>query len=128
VRKLDRPGSRGFDAEERPASEESLSRVFDRAWAEAIVREASAVQEALANAQGGEALRRFELLRLQFEEELSIAEIAARWNERADALHKQAARARREFKEALRDVVAFHHPDSPELVERACRELLGLLA
>lgn len=127
ARKLDGPGSESFDAEENPSSEESLSRTFDRAWAESIMREAVAVQEGLARSRGEDAMRRFELLRLLFEQELSIPEVAERWGVGADLLHKEAARARREFKEALRSVVAFHHPESPEIVERECRELLTLL-
>jgi RNA polymerase sigma factor (sigma-70 family) len=127
VRKLDAPGSESFDAAANPSSEDSLSRVFDRAWAESIMREAADLQRNLARDRGADALRRFELLRLLFEEEVSIAKVAERWGVDADALQRDAVRAKREFKEALRSVVAFHHPESPERVERECRELLGLL-
>ncbi|NOT30427.1 MAG: sigma-70 family RNA polymerase sigma factor [Planctomycetes bacterium] len=127
ARRLDRPGSESFRAEEKPSSEEALSRVFDRAWAASIMREALDLQEDLARSQGEDATRRFELLRLLFDQELSIPKIAERWGVDAELLHKEAARAKREFKEALRSVVAFHHPEAPELVERECRELLTLL-
>lgn len=127
VRKLDSPASETFHADATPASEESLSRVFDRAWALAIMREAIDLQEESARTNGSGALRRFELLRLTFEEKLGMPEIAARWELEADFLHKELARGKKEFKEALSRVVSFHHPDSPELVERECRELLRLL-
>lgn len=127
ARKLDSPGSESFHVADTPASEASLSRVFDRAWAESIVREAADLQEELSRAQGAGAMRRFELLQLVFDRELSIAEIAASWETSAESLYKELARAKREFKAALRSVVAFHHPDSAELVERECREMLTLL-
>jgi RNA polymerase sigma-70 factor (ECF subfamily) len=126
ARRLDAAGSSSWDAEESPSDEESLSRAFDRAWAESIMGEAANLQEILARRRGGEALRRFELLRLVFRESLSIQEIAQRWGVDNEALHKEAARAKREFKEALREVVAFHNPEAPEVVERECRELLTL--
>src|SRR5436190_240511 len=87
----------------------------------ALVREAAVLQQESALAEGEGATRRFELLRLQFKEDLSIAEIAARWNVDAQALYKEAARAKLEFQHALRRVVSFHHPGAPELVERECR-------
>jgi RNA polymerase sigma-70 factor (ECF subfamily) len=127
LRKLDSPGTETFHADENAASEESLSRVFDRAWAEAIMRDAVDQQEETARARGAGALRRFELLRLTNDERLAMPEIAARWDLESEFLHKELARAKGEFKEALKSVVAFHHPDSPELVERECRELLLLL-
>jgi len=127
ARKRDQPASASFPAEDAAADEPSLARAFDRAWAEAVVREAADLQESVARAQGGSALRRFELLRLLFHEDLSVAQVAARWDVAADALHKEAARAKREFKEALRSVVTFHLPAGRERVERECRELLALL-
>jgi RNA polymerase sigma-70 factor (ECF subfamily) len=127
VRKLDSPGTESFHADENAASDASLSRVFDRAWAESIMRDAVDKQEETARAHGDGALRRFELLRLTYDERLSMPEIAARWELDAAFLHKELARAKTEFKEALKSVVAFHHPDAPELVERECRDLLMLL-
>lgn len=127
ARKLDAPGTEAFHADHNAGSEESLSRVFDRAWAETIMRDAVDQQETTARARGAGALRRFELLRLTYDERLPMPEIAARWELESEFLHKELARAKGEFKEALKTVVAFHHPDAPELVERECRELLLLL-
>ena len=57
----------------------------------------------------------------------SIREIARRWGADAKALHHEYARARQEFKAALLQVVAFHHPGSPAEVEQECANLLACL-
>jgi RNA polymerase sigma-70 factor (ECF subfamily) len=46
----------------------------------------------------------------------------------AAALHHEYARARREFKTALLEVMAFYHPGSATEAERECAELLEYLA
>jgi len=121
----ERPG--GPDPDEVARDEATLSRAFDRAWTEALLREAGRLQEERARAAGEEALRRVELLRLRFQDDLPIREIASRWAADPDRLHKEYARARQEFKAALLDVVSFHHPGAPAEIERMCAELLGLL-
>jgi RNA polymerase sigma-70 factor (ECF subfamily) len=45
----------------------------------------------------------------------------------AASLHHEYARARQEFRSALEDVIAFHHPGAPEDVDRECAQLLSLL-
>jgi RNA polymerase sigma factor (sigma-70 family) len=110
-----------------PADDPSLSRVFDRAWALALFREAGRLQEQQARRNGPEACRRVELLRLRFHEGLPIRAIARRWGADAATLHHEYARARQEFKTALLEIVAFHHPGSPEEVERECANLLACL-
>jgi RNA polymerase sigma-70 factor (ECF subfamily) len=106
---------------------EALSRVYDRAWARAVVREAAERQSALAAQRGEAALRRVELLRLRFHDGIPIREIAGRWGLETAALHHEYARARQEFRGALRDVVAFHHPGSDAEIDRACAQLTALL-
>ncbi len=102
------PGTRNLedvaDDDPGPAS------AFERAWATALFREAGRVQEAHARIAGEAACRRVELLRLRFQESLPIREIAQRRGIDAAALHHEYARARQEFKAALMEVVAFHHP------------------
>ena len=115
------------DLERIAGGEEALSQVYDRAWAKAIVREAAERQSALATHRGEAALRRVELLRLRFHDGMPIREIARLWGLDAAFLHHEYARARQEFHSALRDVIAFHHPGSPEEVDRACAQLLALL-
>ena len=90
--------------EASPSPDESLSRVFDRAWASALLRRAAARQE--ERARGDEAAtRRVELLRLRFREGRPIRDIASLWGVEAAWLHHQYAAARDEFRRALEDVV-----------------------
>lgn len=108
--------------------EESLARVFDRAWAEEIMRQAGRRQADRARASGAEALERVELLQLRFNRGLPIREIARLWQTDAARLHHAYAVAREEFRMALLEVVAWHHPGTPEQVETECAELLSLLS
>jgi len=111
-----------------PADEASLSRLFERSWAQAIMAEAAQRQRRQAAQRGPEAVRRTELLRLRFEEGLPIRTIAERWNVPAAELHHAYALARREFKAALLEVVAFHHPGTPAAVEEEAASLLTALS
>jgi RNA polymerase sigma-70 factor (ECF subfamily) len=118
-----------LDEDREPqAPDRSLSEVFDRAWARALVRQAARHQARLARETGPEAERRVDLLRLRFEEGLGIAEIARRWDEDAARLHHAYARARREFREALYAVVREHHETTPARVEAECARLLARFA
>jgi len=115
------------DLDRFAAEEDSLSRIFDRAWAKALMREAAQRQTELARQKGTAALKRVELLRLRFHDGLPIRDIALRWNIDAATLHHEYAKARQEFKMALLEVMAFHHPGSTQELERACAELLRVL-
>ena len=110
------------------ANEEGLSRLFERAWARAIMSEAAQLQQRRASERGPEAVQRVELLRLRFEENLPIRTIAVRWGVPAAGLHHAYALARQEFKAALLEVVAFHHPGSPAEVEQEAASLLKALS
>ena len=110
------------------ADEVSPSRLFDRTWAEAIMAEAARLQRQRAAAGGPEAVRRVELLRLRFEENLPIRAIAERWGADAARLHHAYALARREFRAALLEVVAFHHPGTAAEVEQEAADLLKALS
>jgi RNA polymerase sigma-70 factor (ECF subfamily) len=128
AQRLARQAPEPVETEALTAPEDSLSHVFDRAWARAIVREAAARQYERAAALGPAACRRVELLRLRFQEGLPIRELARRWHDDPAALHHEYARARQEFHAALLEVMAFYHPGPPAQTERACAELLALLA
>src|SRR5262249_9230582 len=78
--------------------EENLSHAFDRFWALGLIAEARRLLAERARHSGGEAARRVDLLRLRFEEGLPVRDIAALWQEDADVVHSQKARALREFK------------------------------
>jgi RNA polymerase sigma factor (sigma-70 family) len=115
------------DLEAIPSGEDSLSRVFDRAWAKAVVREAAERQAVLAAERGEAAVRRVELLRLRFHEGMPIRAIARLWGMDTAVLHHEYARARQEFLSVLQDVIASHHPGSPGVVDGECAQLLSLL-
>ena len=104
----------------------SASRVFDREWAVNLLRRARERQLERAAELGEDARRRVELLRLRFAEGLPIREIAKRWGVDSAGVHHEYAKARVEFKDALRAEVAFHHRGTPAEVELECRRLLEL--
>jgi len=119
--------SREINLEEVPAAEDSLAQAFDRAWARALVREAAELQAEQARKAGAAAVRRVELLHLRFHENLPIRDIAERWQLEAAHLHHEYARARQEFKAALVEVMAFHHPGTGTEIEQECASLMALL-
>lgn len=121
------PAPSGFEMAGLPAEEESLSRVFDRAWAQAILKRAGERQRGWARQGDAAARRRLDLLDLRFGDGLPIREIARLWDEDAAFLHAEFRKAREEFKAALREEVAFQIPGAPAAVEKECMRLLGLL-
>jgi hypothetical protein len=58
---------------------------------------------------------------------LPIREIAPRVGLEPSVAHHEFARARKEFRTALNQVVAYYRPGSADDVERECEELLHLL-
>jgi RNA polymerase sigma factor (sigma-70 family) len=118
----------GVDPDALAAEEDSPSRVFDRAWARCIMREAAERQAAAAALAGPEARRRLELLRMRFQEALPIREIARRWEADPATLHRDYAKAREEFRTALKAAISSHHAVEGAALERECEGLLSLLA
>lgn len=113
--------------DERVDDETSMSRAFDRAWANAILVEAAALQRCQAEQGDAAARRRVELLRLRFGEDRPIRAIAQAWNLDAAVVHQQYRTARREFRRALLEVMGFHHPGAPSRARRELRSLLAVL-
>jgi len=110
------------------ASSSTSSRVFDRAWARALLRQAGRVQQDQADEADERVRRRVTLLRLRHVDGLAIREIAEKWRVEAAKLHKEYATAREEFRDALRRVVRFYFPNSTDAaIEERCRNLLELL-
>src|SRR5262245_29095475 len=110
------------------ADDTGPEQAFDRAWARALLREAAAAQQGSADRVGPGAVRRIQLLRLRFQDGLPIREIAKRWGEDAARVHREYATAREEFRSALKDVIAFHHPGStPGELDRLAADLLALV-
>jgi RNA polymerase sigma-70 factor (ECF subfamily) len=108
-----------------PANEPALSEVFDRAWAGSLLDRACARHAENARRAGPDAERRVELLALRFQEDLPIREIAARWERDPAELHREYAKARREFQAALLEVVSFDHPGTPAEIRRECAHLVS---
>ena len=108
--------SSGF--ENLQADETRLSLAFDREWMRSLLGQAVGLQKERAATGGDRALRRVELLKLRFNDNLPIREIAHRWEVPAVQLHREYAQARKEFMVSLRDVIAHHNPDDPKALER----------
>lgn len=123
----ERPAGDSFLSEQADR-DATLSTVFDRAWAHSIMRQAAACQSERAVATGEEAVRRVELLRLRFSEGLPIRNIARRWEADPVLVHRQYAKAREEFREALLSVMAYHHPHAAGEAQAECERLLAMLA
>ena len=119
------PSETGSNRVDPASLDASLSRVFDRAWATALLREAADLHRDRAREAGHDAWRRFELLRLRFEDDLPIREIARRWGVDAAGVHHDYAAARDEFRAALTEVVATHHPGTKGEIDRRCESLLA---
>ena len=114
------------DVESIPEDDESVTKAFERAWAQTVMREAAERQAVLAQERGDAAVKRVELLRLRFEDGLPIRDIASRWNVDPAWLHHEYARARKEFRDIVLVVVGETEPGCDPEVEAA--RLLGLLA
>jgi RNA polymerase sigma factor (sigma-70 family) len=112
---------------EAPADDEALSVVFDRAWALALIRRATALHARRAAGNGDGAARRADLLRLRFRDGLPIREIARRWDEEPAHLHHEYAAARKEFVAALFEVVREETDGTPRQVKEECSRLAGYL-
>lgn len=113
---------------ELPDQEARLSTAFDRAFARQVMKEAR--EEFHRRSQSGDeaAKRRFELLSLRFEKNLPIRDIAAQWDLDPAHVHKEYARARRDYRQSLFDVVAEQNPGrTPAEVETAAKRLLELI-
>ncbi len=108
--------------------EATVSRAFDRELAQSIMKEASLTQMRLAQERGAEAQRRVELLKARFLDNRPIRDIAQQWQVDPAWLHRQYAKAREEFLEALLQVIASYQPCATNAENiQTCRELLGLL-
>ena len=109
------------------AREPSLSALFDREWARTLVRLAGERMRELAEGDGPGARLRVELLRLRFTEGLALREIAAAWEVDPDSVHRAYAKARSEFRDSLRRVVAEQSAAGDADLESAVRRVFELL-
>jgi RNA polymerase sigma factor (sigma-70 family) len=107
------------------ADDSGLQQAFDRSFVEALLAEALERHQLSAEDEGEAASRRFELLRLRFWEHRPIREIAGIWGVEAARLHHDYARARVEFQEALRAVIADHCGAHAAVTESELANLLS---
>jgi RNA polymerase sigma-70 factor (ECF subfamily) len=126
ARRERQPGSR-VDLAALLPTEDHLSRVFDRSWARSLLEQARNLQARRAAAKGSDAVRRLEIMRLRFREDLPVREIARLLEMDPERVHREYAKAREEYKAALRVVVAEHHPGERRSVEGECKRLLECL-
>ena len=124
-RARDRDG--GFALDSIRDREQSLSELFDREWARALIRLAGERMRARAKNGDAGARLRVELLRLRFAEGLPIRDVAAQWDMDPVAVHRAYARAREEFRACLEHVVAEHAVRSEADLEAEVARLLVLL-
>lgn len=123
-----RGGAEGLELDEQPGRERRLSTVFDRAFARQVMKEARERFRLMAEAGDEASRRRFELLGLRFEENRPIRDIAAAWQLDPAHVHKEYARARKEYREALLAVLADQEPGRTDAqIEEAARHLLEIL-
>lgn len=109
--------------------DDRASRVYDRTWLDTLLKRAATRQAEWAATQGEAAQRRIELMRMRFADGLPVREIAQIWNVEAAVVHREYRQARRDFKRALKEEVAFHHPGATnEEIEHECAALLELLS
>lgn len=103
-----------------------LSRVFDREWSRAMICEAVALQRTrLAESSAGQ--HRLELLRLRYEDEISIQKIADRVGQPMHTVARELIRAQDEFRATLVEVLEQHRGAPILEVEKDLRELFQLL-
>lgn len=114
--------------QEPAATSATPSMAFDLAWARSTLGRAALRQSENAEAGGDPAaLRRVELLRLRFGDDLPIREIARFWQVRPSWLHHQYAQARIEFGRALREELAAQNPESSRSADLEVQHLLEIL-
>jgi RNA polymerase sigma-70 factor (ECF subfamily) len=118
-------GPADFDAVDM--DDATASRVFDRAFAKALTREARLLLAARAH-PGTPAANRLQALELMYEQGLPSRDIAKELGLDVTAVYPLMTRARKEFKAALLEVIAGYHPrDTREELERRCVEVFSAL-
>lgn len=116
-----------LDMSELAIDEVSCSAIFDREWGRMVLRDAADRQLERARTRGPRAVLRHRLLQARFREDQSIRSIAERWRVDPETLHHEYARARKEFRRALMDVILDLQAETED-VEQECNRLLALFA
>lgn len=117
-----------FDPDAIGSDEPTLSLAFDRAFAIAVTREARELM-ARRSVRSPVAEQRYRALALQFENGQAPRDLAVAMALPVERVYELLKEARREYREALLDVMGTLHPDSDRAeIERLCVELLQRLA
>jgi RNA polymerase sigma factor (sigma-70 family) len=113
---------------DQPDDDASRSHVFDRGWAEVVVREARALLQRRALVRGGSAALRARALELRYQNGLPPREIAPLLGLEVKQVYRMLEDGQVEFQEALLDVMATQVPSGSRAdLEQKCAELLQLL-
>lgn len=108
------------------SDEPGQATLFDRSWAQAVIRRAKHMHRERAYLDGKAGKKRIELLERRFGSDEAIREIAAQWGVPAQEVHNAYRKARTEFYGCLREVVAFHATAGADL-DSECQRLLSHL-
>lgn len=113
--------------DELPHDALALSKMFDRSWAQSLLREAVSSHKE-ASGSDDVAGRRFRVLSMKHDDGLAIREIAAKLGESDVAvIHNDYRQARRAFAAHLRQVVAKHTGARDSEIDAECERLFDLL-
>lgn len=115
------------DLDALPHGADTLSHHFDRAWAHNLLRVAIQTLAAEAQRDGPEAVRRLQILRARFQDGVPIRDLARQWGEDATQLHRQFARAKRDFERVLRQLLAPRPDAAAAELDQEIDFLLSLL-
>lgn len=127
ARRRDHTSEKDLDLDAFEGSEETLSVVFDRAWAQAVVKEARGRMVRKAE-RSPAAQRRYEALALRFEQGLPPREISVLMQLPVERVYELLKEGRSDFRTAMLEVMAGYHPGCSEAeVDGHCRELLATL-
>lgn len=99
------------------------SKLFDRAWAQSMLREAAQRYQQKLPGLDANARRRFELLVLRFRDDMPIRDIARLWDADPTLLHREYTKARKEFREVLLEVLKIHQPGPQANLTEECERL-----
>jgi RNA polymerase sigma-70 factor (ECF subfamily) len=125
-RAKEHPAGEDVDLDLFEGEEETAESAFDREWALALVIEARNLQVERARRQGEAAMQRVDLLRMRFQEGMTVQEIARRMGMTPSRAWRVHRHARDEFRAMLHEVVSYHNPGTPGEVDRECARLVAL--
>ncbi len=123
-----RDGPRGdVDLDRVEKDDATLSQVFDREWARMVGGEARALFVERAGSDGAR-FRRARCLELRYQKGLPPRDIAKELDVTVERVYEMLHQAKSEYRAALLDVMASHHPGATRSdLERICGELAGHL-